>query len=74
MIAAGRCVERRLRRSPILLLDEIASELDTAGREVTVETLRSTGWQVVATAAGEVVPNWPGLTHRVEGGAVLPCT
>ena len=74
MIAAGRCVERRLRRSPILLLDEIASELDAAGREVTVETLRSTGWQVVATAAGEVVPDWPGLTLRVEGGAVFPCT
>lgn len=72
MIAAGRCVERRLRRSPILLLDEIASELDAAGRRITVDALRATGWQVVATAAEEVVPDWPGLTLRVDGGAVLP--
>ncbi len=70
VIAAGRCIERRLRRSPILLLDEMASELDQSGREQFVDALRSTGWQVIATAAEEIIPDWPGRTLLVERGEV----
>ena len=72
MIAAGKCVERRLRRSPLLLLDEIASELDSEGRELTVSALLKTGWQIVATAAETVVPCWPGSVWHVEKGSIRP--
>ncbi len=69
MIAAGRTVERRLRRKPILLLDEIASELDEEGRRFTVCTLESTGWQVIAAAAEGIDP-WPGAIWSVTSGNI----
>ncbi len=69
MIAAGRSVEGRLRRKPILLLDEIASELDEEGRRFTVSTLERTGWQVIAAAAEQIVP-WPGTLWSVEKGSI----
>ncbi len=72
MLAAGRVVERRLKKSPVILLDEIASELDDEGRCITVSALHRTGWQVVATAAEPVVESWPGQVWRVEEGKVLP--
>ena len=37
MMAAGWAVQRKLRREPILLLDEVAAELDEGGRAVLVE-------------------------------------
>ncbi|NLM71832.1 MAG: DNA replication and repair protein RecF [Synergistaceae bacterium] len=70
VIAAGRCIQRKLRRSPILLLDEMASELDRTGRGLFVDALAATGWQVIATAAEEVLPDWPGRTLMVEKGEV----
>ena len=72
MIAAGRCIVRRLRRAPLLLIDEMASELDRAGREIFVESLRATGWQVIGTAAEAVIPDWPGRVIRVRGGVLTP--
>lgn len=72
MLAAGRVVERRLGKAPIILLDEIASELDEEGRKSTVAVLHRMGWQVIATAAEPVVRAWPGQVWRVDGGQVLP--
>ena len=72
VIAAGRCIVRRLRRAPLLLIDEMASELDRAGREIFVESLRATGWQVIGTAAEAVIPDWPGRVIRVRGGVLTP--
>ena len=69
MIAAGLSVERRLRRKPILLLDEIASELDEEGRRFTVSTLERTGWQVIAAGAERIDP-WPGTVWSVENGSI----
>ena len=69
MIAAGRTVEGRLRRKPILLLDEIASELDEEGRRYIVSTLERTGWQVIAAAAEGVDP-WPGAVWSVAKGNI----
>jgi len=72
IVAAGKCVERRLRRKPLLLLDEIASELDMEGREITVSALSRTGWQIFATAAEEVVRQWPGKIWNIEKGRISP--
>ena len=69
MIAAGRTVEARLRRKPILLLDEIASELDEEGRRYIVSTLERTGWQIIAAAAEGVDP-WPGAVWSVAKGNI----
>ena len=71
MLAAGKAVEARLRRKPIVLLDEIASELDKNGRESTVEALHSTGWQVIAAAAEPITDHWPGSVWKVEEGFVI---
>ena len=73
MLAAGKAVEARLRRKPLILLDEIASELDGEGRKITVASLEGTGWQVVAAAAEMPGEEWPGSMWKVEEGAVLPC-
>nr|MBP6332885.1 DNA replication and repair protein RecF [Aminivibrio sp.] len=73
MLAAGKAVEARLRRKPLILLDEIASELDREGRKITMASLAGTGWQVVAAAAEMTADEWPGSMWKVEEGAVLPC-
>ena len=72
IFSAGKAVEARLRRKPIVLLDEIASELDRNGRESTVEALHSTGWQVIAAAAEPVTDRWPGSVWKVEEGYIIP--
>lgn len=72
MLAAAKAVEARLRRKPIILLDEIASELDEEGRKKTIESLAGTGWQVIAAAAELSFREWPGKLWKAEDGAVLP--
>ena len=72
MLAAGQAVEDRLKRKPLLLLDEVASELDEEGRSLVVESLQETGWQTFATAADQVVSAWPGKTWRVDTGEIFP--
>jgi DNA replication and repair protein RecF len=70
VMAAGWAVERKLRRSPILLLDEVASELDQSGREITVETLVSSGWQIFAATAEDDLIRWPGSLWTVREGRI----
>lgn len=67
VIAAGWVVQTKLRRAPILLLDEVASELDREGRRITVETLSSLGWQVIAATAEEDM-DWPGTVWIAGDG------
>lgn len=54
VLAAARAVERSLSRKPVLIFDEIASELDRAGIAETIEALTSTGCQVFAASAAPV--------------------
>jgi DNA replication and repair protein RecF len=70
MMAAGWAVERKLRRAPVLLLDEVAAELDDAGRSVLVESLDARGWQVFAATAESAFDGWPGAVWRVSAGEV----
>ncbi|MDR2176193.1 MAG: DNA replication and repair protein RecF [Synergistaceae bacterium] len=51
ILAAGRLIEGTLRLKPILILDDIAAELDAEGRERMGLALAGTGWQVFASAA-----------------------
>ena len=70
MMAAGWAVQRKLRREPILLLDEVAAELDDGGRAVLVEALVQRRWQVFAATAESAFDGWPGATWAVSGGTV----
>ena len=53
-MASALVVERVLKRRPILVLDEITSELDEAGTEVIFKTLAESGLQVFAAATAPV--------------------
>ena len=49
ILAAGRMVESRLGRRPVLLFDDLAAELDSEGRRAAGASLLETGWQVFVT-------------------------
>lgn len=69
VIAAGWAVQTKLKRKPILLLDEVASELDQEGRRAVVSTLAALQWQVIAaTAEGDMI-DWPGTIWSASEGA-----
>ncbi|MCF7936419.1 MAG: DNA replication and repair protein RecF [Synergistales bacterium] len=70
MLAAGHTVARHLKRTPLLLLDEVAAELDDEGRRVLAEALKDTGWQVLAATAEMVPPEWRGTVWRLDDGRI----
>lgn len=70
MLAAAWTVEQRMRLRPILILDEIAAELDEKGRKIMVDTLSRCSWQVFAATAEGNISNWPGMVWEVQGGHV----
>lgn len=70
LLSSGRAVERKMRKKPILLLDEVTAELDHEGRERLICALLETGWQVFATTAEACTPDWPGMTWNVCNGNV----
>jgi DNA replication and repair protein RecF len=51
VLAAGQVIHSRMRVTPILLLDDIAAELDGEGRRLMGQALTGSGWQVFVTAA-----------------------
>lgn len=70
MLAAAWAVERRIHRKPLLLLDEIAAELDEKGRNIMVGSLRDCGWQVFAATAENNITHWPGEVYEVISGEI----
>ena len=50
LITAGRLIAQRMRRAPVMLLDDVTAELDAEGRELVHVELTKTGWQVFITA------------------------
>lgn len=70
MLGAAWAVERRLRRKPILLLDEVTAELDERGRDRTFAVLQGSSWQVFAATAGGVAYEWPGSVWVIRQGEV----
>ena len=70
ILASALVVERRLVRKPILLFDEITSELDESGRTREIESLLATGYQAFATTAD--APEYNGVEmHRIKDGRFL---
>lgn len=53
-LSAAAVVERSLGRKPVLIFDEITSELDERGRDATFEALMATGCQVFAATTDPV--------------------
>jgi DNA replication and repair protein RecF len=51
VLACALAVERRIGRKPVLIFDEIASELDKSGRDAAIGALLDTGCQVFAATA-----------------------
>jgi DNA replication and repair protein RecF len=55
-------VERSVGRKPVLIFDEVTSEMDEDGRHALFEALLETGCQVFAATADAV--NYDGITVR----------
>jgi DNA replication and repair protein RecF len=72
VVASGYAVQEHLGRSPLLLLDEVAAELDPSGKGLLFSSLEETSWQVVATTAEEGFDGWPGRTLRLSEGSLCP--
>jgi DNA replication and repair protein RecF len=70
MLAAGWAVERKLRRKPLLILDEIAAELDDRGRNILIDALVESSWQVFAATAESSMNGWPGTVWQVRQGNI----
>ena len=50
LITAGKLIAHRMKRKPVMLLDDLTAELDVEGREFVYRELAKTGWQVFVTA------------------------
>lgn len=67
VLAAASIVESETRRRPVLVFDEVASELDESGARETFDALLSTGCQVFAATAAEHWHDGASI-RRLEGG------
>jgi DNA replication and repair protein RecF len=70
ILASGLLIEAKLRMKPILLLDDVAAELDAEGRELMGRALAATGWQVFATGAEDPFVTVPKTLWRVQEGDI----
>ena len=72
-LAAHRLVADATETPPVLLLDDVFSELDPARCDALVTHLLATGAQTIVTTAGALPPTaHPDAVLRIAGGAVLP--
>ncbi|MDR0616682.1 MAG: DNA replication and repair protein RecF [Synergistaceae bacterium] len=70
ILAASAVVERRIGRKPILIFDELTSELDEEGRNSLVEALLKTDCQVFGASADSL--DYKGVSvHRLKDGMFL---
>ena len=73
MLAACDAVKRKTGTAPVLLLDEVASELDDEGRSLLFDSLLARGTQVFAATAEPIKRNFPGAVYEIAEGAVSEC-
>ncbi|MDR1978648.1 MAG: DNA replication and repair protein RecF [Synergistaceae bacterium] len=66
ILAAGRLVEARLRLKPILLLDDVAAELDAEGKELMAQALADTGWQIFVTGVEDPFGDAPETRQKSQ--------
>jgi DNA replication and repair protein RecF len=70
VLSSAVVIERRLGRKPILIFDELTSDLDEAGRAATIESLLDTGGQVFA-AVTEPIAHDRIIIHEMREGKFL---
>ena len=70
ILASGRVIELKIKRKPLLLLDEVFSELDEDGRQLVADALYDTGWQIFATSAENMFSNWKGKVYELRDGDI----
>ncbi|MDY3868533.1 MAG: DNA replication and repair protein RecF [Pyramidobacter sp.] len=70
IMTAASAVEERFRTSPVLLLDEVTSELDERGRQILLDCLSRSNWQVFAATAEIPPSHFDGALWRVDAGRI----
>jgi len=70
ILAAGRLVETKLRVKPILILDDVAAELDAEGRSLMGQALAATGWQVFSAGVEDPFQIADSVIWRVIEGRI----
>ncbi|WP_018880944.1 DNA replication/repair protein RecF [Thioalkalivibrio sp. ALE30] len=74
----ARMLERECGRAPVVLLDDVVSELDREAVEGLMAGLRECGWQILVTAVEDAVPGLVGADagelFHVKHGRVTPST
>lgn len=70
ILTASRLIEQELGRPPLLLIDELSSDLDRQSQQLVMESLIRRQCQVVATAAEWNGPRWKGKTLYVQSGEI----
>ena len=66
ILTAGRLMEARLKKTPVLLFDDLAAELDAEGRRTAGEVLLNTGWQVFVTGTDNPFPGLGDAPHILQ--------
>ena len=69
-MAAASAVQERYRAAPVLLLDEVTSELDASGRDILMNCLGRSGWQVFAATAESPLPQFDGAAWKLDAGKI----
>lgn len=72
VMAAASALEDRFRQAPVLLLDEVTSELDADGRAALSHCLTKSGWQVFAATAEPTMTAFDGQIWRLDAGKIAP--
>ncbi|MDR1651543.1 MAG: DNA replication and repair protein RecF [Synergistaceae bacterium] len=70
ILASSLAVERRLGKKPVLLFDEITSELDESGKASSAEAILRTGCQIFAATADSIDHRGVEI-HRMRDGRFL---
>ena len=70
ILASALVVERVLGRKPVLVFDEMASELDGAGKLSTIGALGKTGCQIFAAATDPIFSDGVRL-HNIRDGKFI---
>jgi DNA replication and repair protein RecF len=72
LFAERELIAERRGRPPLMLLDDVMSELDAGRRELLIDLLQSGGQALVAATEPEHVPFTGGTLIRVEAGEIVP--
>jgi len=70
MLSAAKVVEFKMRKRPIILLDEITAELDSEAKSSLINALFNSGCQVIAATADDRIGEFPGKVWHIDQGGL----